>query len=188
MTLDRLLDATLGKGSLSMLALPPKTVPRFDRELLDFVASLVNRINQRQFQFMDDGATGTLSEEHIGVVAFHRDQVAAVRQAVGPRVYVETANRFQGLERKVIIALHPISGAERVTAFNAEAGRVCVALSRHRLACIVVGRDGVADAIDRAVLEEERYLCAPDDPLYEGIRAHRTLIEQLENRDLVVRP
>jgi hypothetical protein len=48
----------------------------------------------------------------------------------------ETAHRYLGLERRVIVALHPLAGAERVTAFNAQAGLACVALSRHRLACI----------------------------------------------------
>jgi hypothetical protein len=188
MPLDRLLDAALAKGSMSLLALPTKIVPHFDHELLAIAANLVGRLLQRRFQFVDDGETGTLDESDIGVVVSHRDQVAAVRQAVAPGVFVETANRFQGLERKVIVSLHPISGAERVSAFHVEAGRTCVALSRHRIACLVLGRDGVANAIDRAVLEEKRHLGCPDDSLYEGIRAHRALIEQLESRGLIVRP
>jgi hypothetical protein len=184
---DRQLDAALGNGSLAMVTLPRKIVPRFDHELVDLAAGFVDRLRTRKFQFVDDGETGTVEAKDIGIVAFHREQVAAIRQLVGPGVYIETANRFQGLERRVIVALHPLSGAERLTGFNSEAGRACVALSRHRLACIVVSRDGIAEAIDRAVLKEERSLGSPDDPLYEGIRAHRTLIEQLEARNLVIR-
>jgi hypothetical protein len=186
--LDTRLDAALKKGSLSMLMLPPKIVARFDQELINVTGALVERLLQRQFQFVDDDATGTLQAKHIGIVAVHRDEVAAIRQLVGPDVYVETAHRYQGLERKVIIVLHPLSGSDRVTVFNAEAGLSCVALSRHRIACILVGRDGIAGAIDRAVLEEERHLGSPDDPLYDGIRAHRTLMEQLERRGLILRP
>jgi hypothetical protein len=102
-------------------------------------------------------------------------------------VYVETANRFQGLERRVIIALQPLSGAPRVTDFNAEAGRACVALSRHRIACLLVARDGILDVLDRAVPDYDRYLERPDDPLYDGLRAHRTILELLEGRNLIVR-
>jgi len=152
------------------------------------VTELVNRLVHRQFQFVDDEDSGVLAEEDIGVVVFHRDEVTAIRRAVGPGVYVETANRFQGLERRVIVALHPISGAERVTEFNCEAGRACVALSRHRIACVIVGRDGISEALDRAVLEDERHLGRPDDPLFDGMRAHRTLMEQLEARALIERP
>ena len=186
--LDRLLDRSLAKGSLSMVGLPRRIVPQFDIELLDVVTELVNRLVRRQFQFVDDEDSGVLAEEDIGVVVFHRDEVTAIRRAVGPGVYVETANRFQGLERRVIVALHPISGAERVTEFNCEAGRACVALSRHRIACVIVGRDGISEALDRAVLEDERHLGRPDDPLFDGMRAHRTLMEQLEARALIERP
>jgi AAA domain len=185
---DCLLDRALVKGSLSMVALPSRIVPRFDSEVLDLVAGLVDRLVQRQFQFVDDADSGVLAEKDIGVVAFHRDEVTAIRRAVGPGVYVETANRFQGLERRVIVALHPMSGAERLTEFNGEAGRACVALSRHRIACLIVGRDGISEALDRAVLEDERHLGRPDDPLYDGMRAHRTLMEQLEARGLIERP
>src|SRR5262245_22783694 len=100
MALDRHLDAALSVGSLSMLALPPKVVPRFDREVIDTVIAVVNRILVRQLQYRDDQENGSLTEKDIGVVAFHRDEVTAIRQGVPADVYVETANRFQGLERR----------------------------------------------------------------------------------------
>lgn len=185
--LDRKLDQALKCGSLSMLALPRKVMPRFDREVIETAVGVVKRLLQRRFQFHDDGRIGTMSEKDIGVVAFHRDQVTAIRQALGQGVYVETANRFQGLERRVIVALHPMSGAEHMTDFNVEAGRMCVALSRHRIACIMVARDGLLDVLDRAVPEDERHLGRPDDPVYEGMRAHRTLMELLEARNTIIR-
>ena len=87
----------------------------------------------------------------------------------------------------MIVALHPMSGAMRLTEFRAEAGRACVALSRHRVACIMVGRDGILDLLDRAVPEDECFLGRPDDPVFEGLRAHRTLMERLEQRNAVIR-
>src|SRR5205085_2298599 len=86
--LDKHLDAALKKGSLSMLTLPPKIVARFDHELIGMVVELIKRLLHRQFQFIDDDATGTLEAKDIGVVAIHRDEVTAIRQAVGPDVFV----------------------------------------------------------------------------------------------------
>jgi hypothetical protein len=187
LALDRALDRAFRQSSLSMIALPSKVVPRFDREVIDTVVALVNRVLARQVQFSDDQLTGILTQRDIGVVAFHRDEVTAIRQGVPADVYVETANRFQKLERRLIFALHPMSGAERITEFRIEPGRACVALSRHRVACVVVGRDGILDVLDRAVPEDERYLGRADDPVFAGLRAHRTLMEQLELRNAVVR-
>jgi hypothetical protein len=185
--LDRPIETALGAGSLSMLALPPKVVPRFDPEVIDTVAMVVNRILARQVQYRDGDREGPVTERDIGVVAFHRDEVVAIRQGVPDGVYVETANRFQGLERRVVIALHPMSGAERITDFRIAPGRACVALSRHRVACIMIGRGGILDVLDRAVLEDERHLGSPDDPVYAGLRAHRTLIGLLEQRSAILR-
>ena len=122
--LDHYLDAALRLGSLSMLALTPKIVPRFDREVINTVIALVNRILVRRVQYCDDQVAGLLSERDVGVVAFHRDEVTAIRQGVPADVYVETANRFQGLERRVVIALHPMSGVERIT--DSGGARACV--------------------------------------------------------------
>ena len=103
-------------------------------------------------------------------------------------VHVETANRFQGLERKVIIALHPLSGRRRVTEFALEAGRMCVAISRHRVACIIIGRDGVRECLDDLPADEGRFLGQSDDPFFDGWRAHSRLWTALESRNAIIRP
>lgn len=61
---------------------------------------------------------------------------------------VDTANRLQGREFDVTVFLHPLSGRPDATAFHLETGRLCVLASRHRHACIVVCRAGVADLLD----------------------------------------
>jgi hypothetical protein len=132
-----------------------------------------------------------LTPNHIGVVVFHREQVTAVRKALGRQlrgVHVETANRFQGLERKVIIALHPLSGKVRPTEFAAEAGRMCVAISRHRAACIMVSRDGIREVLDRLVPDDGRFLGQIGDSFFDGWRAHSILCTALESRNAIVRP
>ena len=56
-------------------------------------------------------------------------------------VMVDTANRLQGLTFEVVIAWHPLAGSPVTDAFHLDPGRLCVLLTRHRQACIVVGRD-----------------------------------------------
>lgn len=63
-------------------------------------------------------------------------------------VAVDTANRLQGREFDVTVVLHPLSGRPDATAFHLETGRLCVLASRHRHACVVVCRAGVADLLD----------------------------------------
>jgi hypothetical protein len=63
-------------------------------------------------------------------------------------VTVDTANRLQGREYDVTVVLHPLSGRPDATAFHLETGRLCVLASRHRHACIVVARAGIAELLD----------------------------------------
>ena len=94
----------------------------------------------------------SLTADRIAVGTAHRDQAAAVRAALAELgaadVTVDTANRLQGMEFDVTVILHPLSGRPDATAFHLETGRLCVLTSRHRHACIVVGRAGVSDLLD----------------------------------------
>ena len=94
-----------------------------------------------------------------------RDQVAAIRQAlagtVAADVTVDTANRLQGREYDVTVILHPLSGRRDASAFHLEAGRLCVLASRHRHACVVVARAGIAELLDTHPSAEPVHLNVP---------------------------
>ena len=75
---------------------------------------------------------------------------------------MDTTNRLQGAEFEVTIILHPLSGRRDATAFHLEAGRLCVLTSRHRHACIIVARAGIADLLDAH---------PSDEPIHLGVRA-----------------
>ncbi len=77
-------------------------------------------------------------------------------------IRADTANRRQGAEFDVTIVLHPLSGRRDATASHPEAGRLCVLASRHRHACIVVSRAGIADLLDAH---------PSDEPIHLGVRA-----------------
>jgi hypothetical protein len=94
---------------------------------------------------------------------------------------VETADRFQGLERPIMLVYHPLSGRSDADAFHLDAGRMCVALSRHRVACFVVSRAGVRDMLLRYAPSGDRVLGIDQDPEYEGWRAQVRIAEELDD-------
>src|SRR5262249_40463331 len=66
----------------------------------------------------------------------------AARLADFPGVLIGTANQAQGLEREVVVVIHPLAGYRELPAFATDHGRLCVALSRHRAhATVIVDRD-----------------------------------------------
>jgi hypothetical protein len=151
---DKVLDEAAESG-WGLLELPARHTPRTDPEAVRATAMVVRRL-------LDRGGAATserdperpvpLTAERIAVGTAHRDQAAAVRAALAELgvtgVAVDTANRLQGREFDVTVMLHPLSGRPDATAFHLETGRLCVLASRHRHACIVVCRAGVAELLD----------------------------------------
>jgi superfamily I DNA and/or RNA helicase len=118
----------------------------------------------------------------IGVACAHVAQVNAVRERLGSDlgdVFVETANRFQGLERPLMFVQHPLSGRADATDFHLDAGRLCVLLSRHRVACWIFGREGVGRQLRRYAPTGDRSLGISDDSEFEGWRANSYLLRAL---------
>lgn len=179
---DSLLDTSLSAGSLAMIQLPQKETLPVDPDIVQLVAKIIQRLLARNFIYDDDGQTGLLTASDIGIVVFHREQVTALRQVLAPtlkEVYVETANRFQGLQRRVIITLHPLSGKRRPDPFSVEPGRMCVALSRHRIQCIILGRGGIPDILDKYVPDDIRLLGQDNDLTYSGWQSHQVLYQKM---------
>ncbi|MFI9046651.1 AAA domain-containing protein [Streptomyces sp. NPDC053427] len=150
---DRVLDEAAGSG-WGLLELPARRTPRTDPEAVRAVALVARRLLDRGGAATSENSPGPvpLTAERIAVGTAHRDQAAAVRAALADLgvsgVTVDTANRLQGREFDVTVVLHPLSGRPDATAFHLETGRLCVLASRHRHACIVVCREGVAELLD----------------------------------------
>ncbi|WP_233521659.1 AAA domain-containing protein [Streptomyces triticagri] len=150
---DRVIDEAAMSG-WGLLELPARHTPRTDPEAVRAVASVVRRLLDRGGATTSERTTDPvpLTADRIAVGTAHRDQAAAVRSALAELgvtgVTVDTANRLQGREYDVTVMLHPLSGRPDATAFHLETGRLCVLASRHRHACIVVCRAGVAELLD----------------------------------------
>jgi hypothetical protein len=157
---DRVLDEAAATG-WGLLELPARHTPRTDPEAVRAVALVVRRLLDRGglTHSAPDPEPAPLTADRIAVGTAHRDQAAAVRGALAALgvptgaaasggVAVDTANRLQGREFDVTVILHPLSGRPDATAFHLETGRLCVLASRHRHACIVICRAGVAALLD----------------------------------------
>ncbi|MEV6245486.1 AAA family ATPase [Streptomyces sp. NPDC051742] len=150
---DQVLDEAAESG-WGLLELPAQHTPRTDPEAVGAVALVVRRLLDRGGAAVSERSETPvpLTPDRVAVGTAHRDQAAAVRAALADLgvtgVTVDTANRLQGREYDVTVVLHPLSGRPDATAFHLETGRLCVLASRHRHACVVVCRAGVAELLD----------------------------------------
>jgi hypothetical protein len=183
--LDEALDLAAETG-WALYELPARYTVRTDTDALEACAALAARLVRREATVFDpaypDGRGATA--ERIAIGAAHRDQAAGIRAALDRQgadlaaITVDTANRLQGREYDVCIVLHPLSGRRDATAFHLETGRLCVLLSRHRHACIVVARAGIPDLLDAHPHTEPVHLGVPVK-FPDGWEAHHAVLAHL---------
>jgi hypothetical protein len=102
-------------------------------------------------------------------------------------VVVETANKLQGLEFEVVFVWHPLAGLPEPDDFHLDPGRLCVLLTRHRQACVVVGRSGDGEMLEGQVPPPTAaYLGWDPDPLLDGWEVHREVFAALESFQIPV--
>lgn len=187
--LDRPINLAERGASLVQVELPPLITGEVDEALADTIVALISRLVERQTRVRDQDGDQVLDPAMIGVVCAHVSQVNAVRERL-PRafsaVFVETADRFQGLERPVMVVYHPLSGRADADQFHLDSGRMCVALSRHRVACFVVARAGIEDLLLRLAPSGDRVLGSDEDREYDGWRAQVFVAQELRREGRVV--
>lgn len=183
------IDRALDEGSSSGWAhvtLPGTPVLTADPATAELIRDLVLRLFARSARARceDRDPATDLRPRDVAVGVSHNDQKDLVRTLLDAAglagVMVDTANRLQGLTFEVVIAWHPLAGSPGIDAFHLDPGRLCVLLTRHRQACIVVGRD-----TDRAFLEgippaTPGYLGWEPDPVLDGWDAHEGVFRLLE--------
>ncbi|MGK5681076.1 AAA family ATPase [Actinoplanes sp. URMC 104] len=161
--LDDVLDVAAETG-WGLHELPARFTIRTDAEAASACAELAVRALAREAVTSSESGGGALTADRIAIGAAHRDQAAAIRSQLPPEakgVTVDTANRLQGREYDLTIVLHPLSGRQDATAFHLESGRLCVLTSRHRHACVVVAREGIAELLDAHPSTEPVHLNVP---------------------------
>ena len=178
--LDRVLDQAAATG-WGLHELPARFTVRTDAEAAAACALLAARALTRGAVAESETGTTPLTADRIAIGAAHRDQVAAIRAflpAHAREITVDTANRLQGREYDLTVVLHPLSGRQDATAFHLESGRLCVLTSRHRHACVVVARAGIAELLDAHPSTEPVHLGVPVK-FPDGWEANQSMLAHL---------
>jgi hypothetical protein len=183
-SIDRALDEAADQG-WAHVTLPGAPVVVADPATADVILNLVTRLFARTARATCENRIGfeVLRAPDFAVAVSHNDQKDLLRvifDAAGlGAVTVDTANRLQGLTFEVVVAWHPLAGATVTDAFHLDPGRLCVMLTRHRQACIVVGRDTDRELLDGVPPATPGYLGWDPDPVLDGWDAHELVFELL---------
>jgi hypothetical protein len=183
--IDRALEQASATG-WAYLELPERLTVRTDQEVARTLASLIRRLKERKPVVTDERSTEprAVTLGQIALVTAHNDQVLAARKALSDEgvdpdaLTVSTANKIQGREYEIVFVWHPLAGRRDASAFHLESGRMCVMLSRHRHACIVVGRAGASRLLSEFPDSDPMYLEEPEK-FPDGWEANFQVLEHL---------
>jgi hypothetical protein len=166
------IDTALGlMGANSVAGLTVSTPPEGppverDDEVARLAAECACRLLAGDAVTLINGQPTKLQPEEIGLCATHRVMNSAIQLSMPAeyrtRVRVDTPERWQGLQRKVVIMVHPLSGVARPSAFDLETGRLCVMASRHQVGLLVVSRDHVGQTLGHHIPSAEQAPGLPD--------------------------
>jgi hypothetical protein len=154
---ERVIDL-LREATVVGLTVPtPECGPPLERDeqVAAAAAEVVKQLLRRGARVRLDGKERRVEPGDIGLCSTHRAMNTALDFAL-PRdlrgkVVVDTPERWQGLERPVMVIVHPLSGVIRPSAFDLDTGRLCVMASRHMAGMILVTRDHLSDTFTNYV-------------------------------------
>ena len=182
--LDHILASAAGNG-WAHVELPTAAVTVADRETISLVVDLVRRLFERKPKVSceDRDQPTSLQQNEVAVAVSHNDQKNLLRVALDDagleKVVVNTANKLQGLTFEVVVAWHPLAGLQEVDEFHLDPGRLCVMLTRHRQACIVVGREADRDLVQGIPPASPSFVGWDASPTLDGWYAHEAVFSAL---------
>lgn len=166
-----------------------------DIELAQVAADFVSRLLELQCDVSTSAAEKNiprkLTAADIGIVSTHNQMNSAIQACLPAEligtdaIQVTTPERWQGLQRAVMIAVHPLSGVQTPSAFDLETGRLCVMASRHKAACIFITRDHVGDTLNSHLPAADQAL-GRGDTIGRGHAQHTAFWQYHEKRNLIV--
>jgi hypothetical protein len=180
--IDAALDAIAAGASLVAITIPGSAPAHeeADPEVAAVMARVADRLLVRQGEWV---GRRRLTEADIGCIDPHVISGGAIgerlRELGRTAIRVETVERWQGLQLPVSVVRHPLSRSGAPVAFDLEAGRWCVSLSRHQVACVVVARASVTDVIANYVHGCDTVAAGAKDATWSGFNAHRTIWQTL---------
>lgn len=189
--LDRAIEIASASG-WAHLELPQAPVLTADPETISVIVDLVRRICQRGPEISGEYTNGfvPLRPSQIACGVSHNDQKEYLRAELDSAgfsaVVVDTANKLQGRQFDLVIAWHPLAGLPDPDGFHLDPGRLCVLLTRHRQACILVGRESDRGLVEGLPPMTPAFLGWDPDPVLDGWDIHQSVFRALEARRVVV--
>ncbi|MFZ6005763.1 MAG: hypothetical protein ACOYXM_17705 [Actinomycetota bacterium] len=183
--IDQVADLAASTG-WAWVRLPERAVLSADPDSIQVIADVVTGLLDRSPNVSCERVpkAGPLQHDRIAISVSHNDQKDLLRVHFDDLgladVRIDTANKLQGLEFDLTVAWHPLAGLSETDRFHLEPGRMCVMTTRHRHACIVVGRKSDADLLDGVPPAADAWGDGEMDPEVEGWFAHRATFDQLE--------
>ena len=149
-----LVDLADGRPLVLTIPTPAHGPPlEVDHELAEAVAEVAAQLlttgAQARLGSVGDPARPLMPAD-IGVSSSHRVMNGAIAKELARwngEIRVDTPERWQGLERPMMIVVHPLSGVVDPSAFDLETGRLCVMASRHQAGLVVLSRDHVGSTL-----------------------------------------
>jgi hypothetical protein len=184
--LDAALDMAAVEG-WAWVRLPDTPVLTADPKTIQTIVDLVRRLGERAPELSSE-RTGpsweALTPSRVAVAVSHNDQKDYLRAAFDGAgladIRVDTANKLQGLEFDFLVAWHPLAGLPEPDGFHLDPGRLCVMLTRHRHACVVVGRASDPELVDDLPPTSDVWLGHDPDPVLDGWFAHSLIFDRLQ--------
>jgi hypothetical protein len=159
-----------------------------DTELAKSVAVLIEELIESETKIdLGDGQFRILQPSDIGVCATHRAMNGEIVKSIDPKyggVSVDTPERWQGLQRPLMVVVHPLSHVIDPSDFDLETGRLCVMSSRHQVGLVVLSRDHVGSTLSGFIPEAAQ---APGQPdvVGRGHAAHSTFWNSLVSQNRI---
>lgn len=129
-----------------------------------------------------------VTQSDIGVSATHRAQIGLIRKTLGVElsdIRIDTPERWQGLQKPFMIAVHPLSGVLEPSDFDLHTGRLCVMASRHQIGLILLSRDHITETVANTVTFATQAPGQPDES-GRGRTAHSNLLGMLHANQRVI--
>jgi len=121
--------------------------------------------------------------DQIAIGVARNDQKAIIRALLDRAglgaVIVDNANKLQGREFDFSICWHPLAGLNEADEFYLESGRLCVMCTRHRHACIVVGRAGDRELVKGLPPSTPAWPGVESDHILRGWEVHQSIFSAL---------
>ncbi|AKT38130.1 AAA family ATPase [Chondromyces crocatus] len=182
-------DAALERAATAGWAhveLPSGAVITADPATASLLVRLAARLFRRtpKVQCENGQKARDLQPFDVAIVVSHNDQKDLLRAELSAArlegIRVDTANKLQGLTFEVILAWHPLAGLMDVDEFHLDPGRLCVMLTRHRHACIVVGRAADRELVQGIPPATPSYVGWDMNPSLDGWYVHEAVFRRLE--------